>query len=340
MSNSYNYFRENLNLDNITLSCNFLSVSSTTNSIGIGSGGSVNINGGLSIIKDVYIGGLVNFTAPSLNYNNTVASIGLGGANKWYVDNRFNKFIIDISQERTIERININSSVNSIGLGSGGSLNVNGGVSIAKQLFVGGVAHFVNTSNSTSISTGSVIIYGGLGVNGTINTNLIDSSNIFTTNFTTSNIISTNITTSNIISTNITTSNIISTNITTSNMFINNVNMTPSSGDLFKEQSFNASANLYTPDSITGFVFNNNVRYFTGWLSVFITTSSTNTVTAFTIEGIQLNTNVWNINSRFVGTNIKMKISITNSGQIQYTCPGIPGFISSVMKFRSITTSV
>ena len=320
MSNSYNYFRENLNLDNITLSCNFLSVSSTTNSIGIGSGGSVNINGGLSIIKDVYIGGLVNFTAPSLNYNNTVASIGLGGANKWYVDNRFNKFIIDISQERTIERININSSVNSIGLGSGGSLNVNGGVSIAKQLFVGGVAHFVNTSNSTSISTGSVIIYGGLGVNGTINTNLIDSSNIFTTNFTTSNIIS--------------------TNITTSNMFINNVNMTPSSGDLFKEQSFNASANLYTPDSITGFVFNNNVRYFTGWLSVFITTSSTNTVTAFTIEGIQLNTNVWNINSRFVGTNIKMKISITNSGQIQYTCPGIPGFISSVMKFRSITTSV
>jgi hypothetical protein len=116
--------------------------------------------------------------------------------------------------------------------------------------------------------------------------------------------------------------------------------MTPSIGDIFKEISFNASDNVLTPDSITGFVFNNNVRYFTGWLSIFITSTLTNMVTGFTIEGIQINTGVWELNSRFIGANTKIKISITNTGQIQYTCPGIPGFVSSLMKFRSITTSI
>jgi hypothetical protein len=368
---------------------NTLLLNNTSNSTNLSTATAV-FSGGISIQKNLLVGTGIDINMQKIT-NLAIPTNPYDAANKFYVDSVFSSG----GSLNLYGPVSFYNTIDATSVSNGGALTIYGGTSIAKGVFVGGVAHFVNTSNSTSVSTGSVIISGGLGVNGTINTNLIDASNIssnfitstnviftnltstnavftnltstngiftnltstngiFTnltssnisstnissTNFTSSNISSTNISSTNFTSSNILSTNITSSNISTSNMFINNVNMTPSLGDLFNEQSFNASDNVYTPDSITGFVFNNNVRYFTGWLSVFITASS-NTVTAFTIEGIQINTGVWNINSRFVGTNIKMKISITNAGQIQYTCPiSIPGFVSSLMKFRAITTTI
>lgn len=47
---------------------------------------------------------------------------------------------------------------------STGSLNVLGGVGIVKDVYIGGVCNVVNTTESTSISTGSMIINGGVGI--------------------------------------------------------------------------------------------------------------------------------------------------------------------------------
>jgi hypothetical protein len=331
-------------------------------------------SGGISIQKNLLVGTGIDLNMQKITNLATPTSL-YDATNKDYVDSTFSSGG-SLNLNGTVVFSNTQDAANLL---DGGTLTVYGGTSIGKQLYVGGVTHFVNTTLSTSITNGSVIISGGLSVNGHINaislsiinlltsnltstnlltsnltsTNLltsnltstditstnITSSNLISINITASNLISTNITASNLISTNITASNLISTNITTSSLYTNSINMTPSLGDIFKEISFSASDNVIVPDSITGFIFNNNVRYFNAWLSVFITATE-NTVTAFTIEGIQINSSTWELNYRFIGSNTKIKISITNTGQIQYTCPGITGFLSSIMKFRSITTSV
>jgi hypothetical protein len=307
--------KTNLNLMYLN---NTLLLNNTSNAVNLSTATAI-FSGGISIQKNLLVGGGIDINMKKITNLDTPIN-PFDAANKFYVDSVFSSGgSLNLYGPVSFYSTNDASSVT-----NGGALTIYGGTSIAKQLYVGGITSFINTTISTSTTNGSVIISGGLGVNGNINSNFVDAFNIINTNITTSNIISQNLS---------------STNISVSNMFVNNVNMTPSSGDLFKEQSFNASDNVYTPDSITGFIFNNNVRYFTGWLSVFIT-ASTNTVTAFTIEGIQVNSGVWIINQRFIGTNVKIKLSITNSGQIQYTCPTISGFVSSLMKFRAITTSV
>ena len=66
---------------------NPINILDTTNAIGVGSGGSLNVGGGVSINKDLYIGGniLVSGTTASfsdniivLNSNNTISNIDMG----------------------------------------------------------------------------------------------------------------------------------------------------------------------------------------------------------------------------------------------------------------------
>jgi hypothetical protein len=117
--------------------------------------------------------------------------------------------------------------------------------------------------------------------------------------------------------------------------FVQNVNMTPNQDDLWTEQSFNAANNVSTPTNITGFLFS-NTRYFTAWVTINIIATS-NLFAGFTLEGIQLDSNNWQVSSKFIGQNTSVTFNINSSGQIQYKSSNISGFVSSTIKFRAVT---
>jgi hypothetical protein len=129
-----------------------LMISNTTNSIGIGSGGSLTILGGASISKNVFIGGPIlqipsgntssrpdnpiagfirfntetnEFEGYSTSWGSLGGSGGTGGA-------------IITGADITAGSILMTSTSNAIGVGTGGALTVLGGASISKDVYIGG----------------------------------------------------------------------------------------------------------------------------------------------------------------------------------------------------------
>jgi hypothetical protein len=111
-----------------------------------------------------------------------------------------------------------------------------------------------------------------------------------------------------------------------------------SAGDI-SETSFLLTNNQAVAANITGLAFNNAVtRSFTALISIYINATSS-LYEQITIEGIQKGSS-WDISVSNVGDNSGISFSITNAGQIQYTSINYTGFVSGVIKFRAITTSV
>ena len=100
----------------------------TTNSLSSNSGGALNIYGGAGIRKDLYVGGCL--------YSSSNGS--------------FNTITLNSTSENSLSLsggIIINSTKDSIGVGSGGSLTVLGGASINKKLYINDTSYFNNTIN-------------------------------------------------------------------------------------------------------------------------------------------------------------------------------------------------
>jgi len=111
-----------------------------------------------------------------------------------------------------------------------------------------------------------------------------------------------------------------------------------SSGDIF-EKSFSFLNNQSPAADITEFNFaNGTVRSFEALVSVTIIATS-NLYETFEIKGIQKNSD-WFISITSEGDNSQVILSITSSGQMQYTSANYSGFVSGTLKFRAITTSV
>lgn len=121
-------------------------------------------------------------------------------------------------------------------------------------------------------------------------------------------------------------------------MYIQNVNMTPSIGDIFKEQSVLLANNVSIPTIIPGFSFNTTqVRYFNAIAYVTVNTGSELNA-GYEIKGIALASG-FSIRYDFIGDHTGVKFQITPSGQITYTSTNIPSYVSSMIKFRSLTLS-
>ena len=122
---------------------------------------------------------------------------------------------------------------------------------------------------------------------------------------------------------------------------VNGIDMTPSSGDICKEMTFYALNNQSIPQDITGFKFDNNVvRSFDAMVSVFISVSAGAKLYAnYNLKGVQKN-GYWVLNSTFIGDSTGITFSITTTGQIQYISTNVVNFITDVMKYRSLTTSI
>ena len=111
-----------------------------------------------------------------------------------------------------------------------------------------------------------------------------------------------------------------------------------SPGDL-SEGSYSFSNSQVVPENITGFTFNNAVvRSFKALISVSVD-ATTDLFEVFELEGIQKGSE-WDYSISTKGDATGVIFNITNTGQIQYTSLNYSGFVSGVIKFRAITTSV
>lgn len=185
-----------------------ITIQTDTNALGIGTGGSLLAAGGASIAKDVYIGGNTYFYGVT-NYNSITDNIinmydnfniRRFSINKSTVSHAFSISRYDSlgnHVERTFDISNsdgivlFNNTTNStsknnasvvflggisisntnpaVTLENGGALTVAGGISIAKNVHVGGNIVIYSSTPSNNVSTGAVLISGGVGISGNVN---------------------------------------------------------------------------------------------------------------------------------------------------------------------------
>lgn len=127
---------------------------------------------------------------------------------------------------------------------------------------------------------------------------------------------------------------------TLGSLVINTVNSTPSLGDLIYEQLFYPNNGQVIPAYITGFSFSNSiVRSFNSIISVNITKVSSSLDEMFMFRGI-LTQSGWKIQLDRQGDNTGFRFGIDSNGNVQYTSTLQSNYTSSVLRFRSTTTSI
>ncbi len=269
-------------------------INNTTDSTNLTDGGPVTIFGGLSVAKTLRSNIiLTNFiTTPNIlvtNLTTTNLNVNIGRFSFVSTTSLFSNFATVgnlFSSTNTFGSLRITNTTLSSNV-SVGSLIINGGLSIQ------------STQTGTSSSSGnSLTIAGGLGV---IKDSYIGNS-----------------------------------------LFVRNIDMTPSTGDFFRERTFVLNNNVSIPTDITELLFNNSItRYFFAFLSVHITTSTTELYSGHELKGIKNITKGWIINSTFIGdTSTNIKFTITSSGQVRYTSSNIINWVSGTLNWRSLSINL
>jgi hypothetical protein len=130
----------------VKITCSEESTGSTTGALqiagGIGIGGSCIIEGSLRI-KSLE-GGNINFDSSQQSSSYTTGAIFLAGG------------------------LGISNSTIATSTTSGGGISVAGGVAVGKNMYVGGNVIIEDTTSAINSQTGSLVLYGGLGINNSI----------------------------------------------------------------------------------------------------------------------------------------------------------------------------
>lgn len=108
---------------------------------GVGIKGNCNIDGVLNINS---VTGNINFGSSQVSSSYTTGALALEGG-------------VGISTSQTASSVT-----------SGGALSVAGGVAVGKNMYIGGNVIISDSTISTSAQTGSLVLYGGLGINNAI----------------------------------------------------------------------------------------------------------------------------------------------------------------------------
>jgi hypothetical protein len=173
-------------------------------------------------------------------------------------------------------------------------------------------ASSVSTSGSSSATSGSILIAGGIGISNSTDAQSITNGGTFTTLGGAS----------------------IGKTLYCQTLNANGVNMTPNGGDIFTSISFNASNNQSVASNITGLSFSSSVWGFDCYLTARVVATA-NLYTNFHIRGINKGT-TWEIIKTYVGDDTGIEFYITTDGQLQYTTQNINGFVSCIFKARAL----
>ena len=155
-----------------------INILDTSNALGLGTGGSMTLNGGISIGKDLYVGGNISISGTATTFSDNILIINNNNNSSSDTGLLFQRHSTDISNNQnysgiiysetldqfifgylsndvnksnttfgnyisiTADSLMLKNSSNASGLGSGGSLTVNGGVSISKDVIIGGNIDF------------------------------------------------------------------------------------------------------------------------------------------------------------------------------------------------------
>jgi hypothetical protein len=120
---------------------------------------------------------------------------------------------------------------------------------------------------------------------------------------------------------------------------VRGVDVTPSIGDLFKEQSFNANHNV-TNTNITGFSLQHpNIKSFNGTVCITVKTNSDEYDALYDVKALRKSSG-WIISVSEIGDNLGIVLSITANGQVQYTSQYYNNWIETKIKYRGLTTTV
>jgi hypothetical protein len=156
-----------------------INILDTSNATGVGSGGSLNLRGGASIQKDLYIGGNVNISGTTTAFSDNIILINQNPINSADTGLLFERYSNDITNNKKYSGIiysenndeyilgylendpnrgnatingfiglqsnnlKLYSSANATGTGTGGALTVLGGSAISQDLIVGGDIKFL-----------------------------------------------------------------------------------------------------------------------------------------------------------------------------------------------------
>ena len=299
------------------------SITSSLDSIGIGSGGALTVLGGTAISGDVFIGKNL-YTSGAI----TVGNLVVNGSSTWPSINTTNLNCSNLTSSNFITTNITTSSLNSPNaiLTNITCTNINNNyihcTSITgSNLMISGISIF-GTVNSTNLSTGnlscinetinSLVLTSISGstlkftnssinsiISNSISTNLFTSGSICVTgnsilnNINVINISSSNINSSNINTTNISSSNSIATNISSSNANITNITSVNLISSNFSSSNLNTSNinvnSITTTNIITTNVSSNNLSTnFASIGNVYSNNISTNTLYSTNISSSQL----------------------------------------------------
>lgn len=159
---------------NITSGNGPVAFSSTVDSTST-STGSVTIAGGMGLAKNFYMGGLavmINTTdSTSISSGTLTVSGGVGIAKKLFVgsDSTFEAALL-VKGNTTMQGIVSITNTTVTTSSSTGSLVLSGGLGVTGGMYMNGVVNLQNTSISTSVGTGALQVAGGVGITGNLYT--------------------------------------------------------------------------------------------------------------------------------------------------------------------------
>jgi hypothetical protein len=162
-----------------------VSIDANINSTSITQGGSLTINGGMSVNKDIYVGGVINIqNTGGIIYNNSNGNILNINNTSFALRVSSNNLIIANSSSNLLIFSNTSTNIYTP-LYNYNDVFVNENISVSKTLVVNGDTNFNSTTISTNFTTGSVKIKGGVGLDGNLNirgdTNIIGNLNVLGT---------------------------------------------------------------------------------------------------------------------------------------------------------------
>jgi hypothetical protein len=271
---------------------------STVDSIGIGSGGNLNILGGVAVSKTIYSSKLItsDLTTGNINFTGDLYQNGtlFSGSSQWS-DSGSNVYF------------------------TGGNVGINT-TNPTKSLEVVGDVWVSN------LTTGNINFTGDLYQNGTLfsgSSQWTDSgSNVY---FTGGNV--------GINTTNPTKSlEVVGDTLITGNLTCGSISTGIASNF---SSSFTAGNNVTSASNISGLQFDSStIRYFNINMVVSVErTTGGNLYESFSIEGLQYSLG-WNILSSSMGDITGLAFSVTTSGNLQYTSSTVSNWISTTMKYN------